>query len=505
MTLPAYRTRRNRTKAYLVQRPPTSIIKGMTMKRRPSRAQWFALTTLFVSAISVHAQSGGRPPARLEPTTTSATARQAFRDAVYQSQNFRPERARQRLRDALAADPQFALARVYQAVYAADLTSSARAAEITAALETMARHPTVEVLLAVYYRELYAGRQAAAIPVLRTATELLPGEPLVEYTYVVTQLTGKSNAAQVAVLQEHVKRMPDHAAAYNLLAGRLSIAGDTAAAFAAIARYAALAPVDANPEDSWSDIILVHQTPADALPHALRAIELDSTYAVGYAKLGLVQLMSGDARSARASFARGLRLTTTLTDSIEHMYWTVASHAYTGDGKSALRELNPILALAESRHLTGAVRTAHLRAAQLEAYLGDRNAVAGHLSAAAAGTSGPDATALAMRSVAFAQIGDLEALRSSAAQYEGAVPSGNVNLPLLRGMIALQSGDLSRAETQLSQAAADDLLVKALRADLLMRQGKKAEGAALKKAVQNSSIKTRQRYFLEWQNWRVSL
>jgi Flp pilus assembly protein TadD len=169
------------------------------------------------------------------------------------------------------------------------------------------------------------------------------------------------------------------------------------------------------------------------------------------------------------------------------MHWTAATYAYTGDGKSALRELSNIVAAAEAQNLPGQVRTAHERMAVVEAYLGDRGAVGAHLAAAAAGN--PPAAYHALRAIACARIGDLDQARKATAQVTAMVAATNTFPHTLNALIALQAKDLTTAEKELAQAPPNDLFTMAVRADLLMRKGQKTEGAALRQEVITSTVK----------------
>jgi hypothetical protein len=129
----------------------------------------------------------------------------------------------------------------------------------------------------------------------------------------------------------------------------------------------------------------------------------------------------------------------------------------------------------------------HGRAAAIEAYLGDRSAVAAHLAAAGAGTS--SAPRFQLEAIVYARIGDLAQARSAAAQYSSMVPATNLTKHTLNGLIALQSNDLETARTELAASAPNDLLAKALRADLMLRSGQRSEGTALRQEVVASTLK----------------
>jgi len=213
-------------------------------------------------------------------------------------------------------------------------------------------------------------------------------------------------------------------------------------------------------------------------------MELDSEIAAGTMKLGLIHLMMGDVATARADFARGQEHFTDPATKREFTYWTAASYAYTGDGKSAVRELTNILGTTLTPAQTAVV---HERLAAVEAYLGDRKAVASHLTASDAAT--PPAAHYALKAIVCARINDLDQARGAAAQFTSRAPATNLFPHTRNALIALQAKDLATAEQELAAAPPNDLFTKAVRADLFMRKGQKAEAQALRQEISTSSVK----------------
>ena len=196
-------------------------------------------------------------------------------------------------------------------------------------------------------------------------------------------------------------------------------------------------------------------------------------------KLGAIHLMMGDAALARTVFASEQEKFTDAATKREFTYWTAASHAYTGDVKGARSALMSILAT----ELTPPQATvAHERLAAIEAYLGDRKTVVGHLTASEVGT--PPAAHFALKAIVLARINDLEQARAAATQFTSMVPATNTFPRVLNAYIAMQAKDLATAERELAASTTkNDLFTKAIRADLFVRKGQKAEGAALRQEI----------------------
>jgi tetratricopeptide (TPR) repeat protein len=468
-------------------------MKRMTLKYGWQRT-FFGVFLIFIMAILATPGSIGRqiaqtaaPAARMELKSSSEQAKNLFREALYETQNLGGTRARRPISEAVKADPSFALARAYEA-FVGPADAKTRETAISEILSEMGSASVPELLYALYLRESAAGRAPAAMPVLRAVAELVPGDPEMVWFYVSASITGKSASEQAELLREYLKRFPAHAAARNLLAYVLYAAGDPAGALRGMQEYQRLAPNHPNAQDSAVDIFLLLRRPSDALPHAQRELEMAPGYAVAaLEKLGLIFLMTGDAEKGRIQFARGLELATAATTKFELMHWAAATYAYTGDGKSALRELSNIAAAAQTQNLPAQDRTAHERMAVVEAYLGDPNAVSAHLTAASAGK--PPATYYAFRAIASSRIGDLDDARKVTAQFTAMVAATNSFPHTLNALIALQAKDLAAAEKELAAAPSNDLFTKAVQADFLLRKGQNSDGAALRQEVVTSSIK----------------
>jgi hypothetical protein len=202
-------------------------------------------------------------------------------------------------------------------------------------------------------------------------------------------------------------------------------------------------------------------------------------------KLGVIHLMMGDIATARADFAKGKERYPAAATQREFTYWTAVTYVYAGDGKGALRELASILTTTLTPPQASVV---HERMAAVEAYLGDRTAVAGHLTASEAGT--PPAAHYALAAIVWARAGDLEKARGAVAKFTSMVPATNTFAHTLNARIALQAKDLAAADKELAAAPQNnDLFTKAVRAELLLGKGQKAEGAALQKEVMTSTVK----------------
>jgi hypothetical protein len=162
------------------------------------------------------------PPARLELRGASEQAKMLFREAIFETQNVGGAwRVRRAIDSAVKLSPQLAIARVYQA-FTGPGTAEVRARAISELLPSLSSAPPAELLLALYWREVAAGRGPAAVPVLRALAELVPGEVDIAWMYVNTQVAGKPVAEQISMRREFMKKFPTYAAAHNTIAYQLA-------------------------------------------------------------------------------------------------------------------------------------------------------------------------------------------------------------------------------------------------------------------------------------------
>ena len=452
-----------------------------------TRAAWlFGAVLSAAIAAPVHAQpADGRLPSTTEP------ARSALRSAMYESQNLRPALARTHAAAAITADSQFGLARVYQTVLAAGMTPAAREAAIGRQLGAMGSATAAEVLLALYWREAAAGRGPAAAPILKAASDLVPNDAEIAYMYGNTQQVGRSATEQVASLRTFLERFPAHAAAHNQLAYTLWRAGDPEGSLAAVQQYVRYAPEHPNSHDSYADILLLLGRGAEAIPHVEREIELDPDFPGAYTKLGSIQLTMGNVREARAHFVNAAGKATTPADRIEVANWQAATHVYEGNARGALQDIMRVAETARTEKMSGELALAYDRAALIDAYIGDRKAVSAHLAAAEAATTTPNqkATYQSHAAIALSRIGRTQEASAAASQFAASAGADVNVVNSLTAIIALDSKDYPAAEAAIGKLTEPDVLTKALRAELMLRTGRTAEGQALRREVLASSVK----------------
>jgi hypothetical protein len=445
-----------------------------------------SLVVGLVSATLLPAQTQptrqGATPTTLTLRSTSGDAKRLFRFAVVQIQNLgQAPQWHAAIDSAVALDPSFTLARAYQA-FTNGAEGRAREQAIARILDESGSAPPVEVLLMLYWRESAGGRAAAAAPIIRSASELIPGDQEVAYMAFNTTLAGKSLAEVATLRREFARQFPTHSMVHNALAYQLA-ESEPQAALAEAAEYLRLFPNSVNAHDTYADIYVLQRNPADALIHIGHELAIDSTAAAGYMKRAAVHLMQKNVPAARADVAAGLAHAPAASRT-DLTHWSVVASVIADDGKGAISELGGILGTSPT---AAQAATVHERMAALEAFMGDPANVAVHMSASETGN--PAAAHYALKAVVLARVGDLQGARAAAAQYTSMVPATNQMPHAVNAFIALRANDMATARSELAAAPASGPLTTAVRADYLARQGKKPEAAAAKRDVLTSAVK----------------
>ncbi len=430
---------------------------------------------------------------QLELTSASEAAKREFRQLVVELGGLRPVQARQHAMNALAADPGFGLARLYLArpQLTPELSVGERASEMSKALAAMTNVSAPELLLGLYWREAVAGRAQVALPLLRMLAQLVPQDADVAFQLFTAERAGRSLTDIVRTEKELLERFPNFALGYNAYAYDLHFSGDHASDIVAVQQYARLAPLQPNALDSRADLELLHGNTNEAVVHVQEAIKLDSTWTNGYATMGAIKLAGGKADEARTFFNRAVAVATTAVARVDSRQWIAASYIYNRDAKSAMRELAAISDEVVAAKLTPtATALPHQRMALVEAFFGDKQNVAAHLAKAAAVVGANPLPQAAYAVLAYSAAGDIKAAQENADVLAKASGMNQPLLHALNALVAVASKNYAAAEKELTATGPNDLLAKAVRAEVLKSQGKKAEASALRDEVIKAGVKT---------------
>jgi tetratricopeptide (TPR) repeat protein len=486
---------------------------------------------ILATQLSVATVIGQAPPpvsTRLQVTTTSADARTAFWAAWSDQNNVFASRARLQAVKAVSLDPAFGLARTHSAAIAAGsvLTPVQREQELNRGVADAAKGSTGELILAAAMRAAALNRDAEAQALAAAAVALMPDDPYVA-TFQVSIAPGNRTALVLAL----TRKFPDFAPPYNTLAYAQRTAGDTVLALKTIGEYVRLAPTHPNAHDSYAEMLQSSGRYAEAISHYERAVQLDSTFAMGYAGIaesnmlqkkypeaithmqralkvdssyvagynliGQAYLQQGRPEDARATFVGAAEKLAAPGAKFAQLTSAALMQVPAGKPKLALAEFGVLAQSAEEQNQRGPAAAAHRNAALIEAAFGDRRAVAGHLAKATAiapplAPNAPPAAGAVqyrMAAIAYALSGQLALAKTSAAQFTTAVAGGTPaqqrNDHEVKAIVAVGEKDFDLAMAELAKAGPDAVLGKALLANALRISRRKPEATALKTEIQS--------------------
>jgi tetratricopeptide (TPR) repeat protein len=452
-----------------------------------NRARAFAILALFPLA----AVAGCRPqpqeleagePTGFEPTTSSAEARTELMAALDEFYNVNFARAAERAASALALDSTFGLARALNAANAPGLGTEDREAALDRAVTDAAKASPVEMAIAASMRARAAGRIPEARGFDNLAVALMPGDPRVLFF----RAFGMGAEGQIEALREITARAPDFAPPYNILAYQLWAAKDTAGALQAVQRYVELMPSHPNAHDSYAEIVQFAGRYQEALDHYQQALSHDAGYLAGYTGVAEANLLMGKAEEARAAYAQASERSPTPAGRFNNLVARAVMHVVAGTPAAAVSELMTVARDAQAANQNGPAAAAHRNAALVEAVLGNPAAAAGHLAPAERLAGNPPPTHHRITAIAQAVAGRADAAAAAAERFEAAsdqtVAAQREQGHEVRAIVAIATGDLARARSELGQAGSAPL-GKALLADALADSGDAAGAQALKDEV----------------------
>jgi tetratricopeptide (TPR) repeat protein len=494
------------------------------MTRLTRVALFIAATQL--SFTTAHGQAPQPSSTKLQVTTASADARTAFWAAWDDQNNVFPTRARIEALKAVSLDPAFGLARTLSASIPTPfgMTPAQREQELNHGVADAARASTGELIVAAAMRASAMGRTSEAQTLAAAAVALMPDDPSVAFFRVLT-----TPGDRVPLLLELTRKFPSFAPPFNNLAYGQVAAGDSALALKTIAEYVRLAPNHPNAHDSYAEMLQFNHRYAEAITHYERAVQLDSTfaqgyagiaeanmlmkkyaeaipymqhalkvdptYAAGYALIGQAYLQLGQPDQARTTLLGGAEKVATPVARYAQLTSAALMYVPAGKPKEALAELYVLAAGAEEQNLPAQAATAYRTAALIEAAFGDRRAVQGHLAKAAAiaPPPAPNATAamgaapFRTAALAYALSGQWDLAKASAAQFATAVAAGTPvqqnNNHELMAIVAVGDKNLDLAKEELAKAGPGAVLGKTLFATAIKNSRRKAEATALKAEI----------------------
>ncbi len=284
-------------------------------------------------------------PTGMHISTKSPQAHVFFEKALAKMEMLHTADGLENFRNAVQADPQFALGHIMLTFFSQD--PSEQVAEREKALATRANAGPEEKLVIDW---LANASQAKWVPAIQAMNEALTSYPQDKHLHWLAgwwlQLDQNQSQRAVVLFERVMEIDPKFADAYNEAAYCYARQGDMDKAFADIKRYTELVPNEPNPQDSFAEISRMAGRFEDALTHYRMSLKIDPSFHESQLGLGDTYALMGDQQKARAEYAKAIAT----GSPVQKVTWSLqlaASYIREGDLAGADKAFN---AVAEQAH-----------------------------------------------------------------------------------------------------------------------------------------------------------
>ncbi len=252
--------------------------------------------------------------------------------------------AREKALAAVEKDPEFAMA--YRMLANTSQTAAQFFDAVGRAEEHMGNASEGEQL---YIRALIAtaeNDQEAQFEALKGVMSAYPGD---ERTHVAmaNYFNGQQDFENAVLHFGHATTInPEFAGAFNSLGYAHRSNGDLEAAKHAFARYVELIPDEANPYDSYAELLMEMGQYDESIENYRKAIEMDPNFASAYAGISINESLKGDADAAQEAAAGMLAAARTSAERQGAIFRSVTSHLFAGNIDAAIEKAEEMFAVA---------------------------------------------------------------------------------------------------------------------------------------------------------------
>jgi len=315
-----------------------SLVKELQMRR--IKISILALATVFGLHAFAHESATG-----MHISTKSPQAHVFFEKGLQKMEMLHTQDGLDNFRNAVKADPQFALGHIFLTFFSQDPTE--QVAEREKALATRASAGPEEKLIVDW---LANASQANWVPAIQAMNEALNSYPNDKHLHWLAgwwlQLDRSQTQRAIAMFEQTMKIDPQFADAYNEAAYCYARQGNFDKAFADIKRYTELVPNEPNPQDSFAELSRMAGRFEDALTHYRMSLKIDPSFHESQLGLGDTYALMGDQQKARAEYAKAIEVASL----VQKVVWSLqvaATYVREGDLAGADKAFT---AVAEQAH-----------------------------------------------------------------------------------------------------------------------------------------------------------
>ena len=310
-------------------------------------------TVLVVAAWMVSPAAAQTAPAagKLPITTASEDARKLYLQGRDLLEKLRVTDARQLFEQAVAKDPNFALAHIGLANTSGTtkefIDATTRAAALAGKVSEGERH----LILAL--EAGLKGDPKANLTHLTELVRLLPNDERA-HTLLGNLYFGRQDYDKA--ITHYVKATSlnaEFSTPYNQMGYAYRFLERFTEAEAAFKKYTEMIPNDPNPYDSYAELLMKMGRFDESIKAYEKALAIDSNFVNSHVGIGSNALAMGKPDQARAAFAKLAKVARTTGERRLARFWTAAAYVHEGATDKAIAELTAGYALAEAEHDAG--------------------------------------------------------------------------------------------------------------------------------------------------------
>jgi tetratricopeptide (TPR) repeat protein len=301
-------------------------------------------------------------------TTTSDEARALYDEGLALADNLQLVEANEVFAKSVEADPGFAMG--YFRLAQTSQTAAAFFRAVGQAEDNAANSTEGEQL---YIRALIAFAENDQDEQLEAISNLLGMYPNDERTHMqlANYYNAQQNFAEAVKHFEHATSInPEFASAFNALGYARRGNGDLDGAKVAFARYVELIPDEANPYDSYAELLMEMGEYDESIANYRKALELDPDFPSAYAGISTNESLKGNHTAAQAAAKEMLDAARTDAEERRALLQSVRAHLFAGKTEEAIDVAEEVYALARRHDDLAAM-------GNISDYMGDITAVSG--------------------------------------------------------------------------------------------------------------------------------
>ena len=304
------------------------------------------LPLLLLASACCLASSAAGGSGQLPLTTRSAQARKLFERGMNNLENLRIGPAVNDWRSAAKADPQCALAHLFVAYGTKDPAEERN--ELGRALKLAASSSEGEKLLVKWFAGTREGNYVQAIAAMNDLLAMFPQDSRLAFLAGRWFILAEEFEPGVKLLERALAGNAEYPAALNELGYGYAELGHFEKAFTTMERYAAAAPTEPNPHDSYGEVLRMAGEFDRALLQYRAALKVDPKFYASQFGIAETYALRGDEERARAEYEKAIAASPSAAEKLEYARQSALTYVREGKNSEADAALQQLVSNAKN-------------------------------------------------------------------------------------------------------------------------------------------------------------